>query len=212
MCRLSHMSRVAIASIEAKVIAGARAAVSRWGWRRASVDDIAREAQLSRASVYRCYPGGRGAVMAALLADERARFDAMVSACRRDQLDDTLVELVMATARWFKHHAMLQHVLRHEPDLVGPHLAFAGGDKLLLIMSGQIGELISELLGDAGLGCDRNREELARYVDWFARLLRSHLLIPSSCVASDDPESVRRLVDRLVIPAIAAAPVLGVSR
>ncbi|MGD9795428.1 MAG: TetR/AcrR family transcriptional regulator [Acidimicrobiia bacterium] len=185
-------------ALEARVIAGARAAVCRWGWRRTSVDDIAREAQVSRASVYRCFPGGRDAVMSSLLADERARFESLIAQCRAEHLDDTLVELLMRTARWFGQNQMLQFVLQHEPDLIGPHLAFAGGDRVLADAAPAVASLLAPFLPS-----DDGASE--RVIDWLTRLIRSHLLAPSPHVAFADSASVRRLVDRFIVPVFVGA-------
>lgn len=104
----------------------------------------------------------------------------------------------MRCARWFGQNQMLQFVLQHEPDLIGPHLAFAGGDRVLAGVGPTIASVLDEFLADDA----RERE---RAVDWLVRLLRSHLLAPSPHVAAADAASVRRLVDRFIVPAFASS-------
>jgi AcrR family transcriptional regulator len=184
--------------LEGKVVVGARRSIARWGWRRTSVDDIARDAALSRASVYRAYPGGKDAVGAALLDFERAEFRNVVERCARPTLDDTLVALFVAVGSWFAGHNALAFMLQHEQELVGPYLGFAAGDAVVAEAAAMVAPILSPFVDPA---------ELARATDWLLRLLRSHLLDPSAFVALADTDSVRRLVTTFVLPALAPLPV-----
>src|SRR3954465_8414026 len=55
--------------VTAKVVDGALRAIARYGLTKLTVDDVAREAGISRAPLYRYFPG-RGAVLAAVVAAE----------------------------------------------------------------------------------------------------------------------------------------------
>src|SRR2546423_14992119 len=58
--------------VTAKVVGGALRAIARFGLTKLTVDDVAREAGISRATLYRYFPG-RGAVLAAVVESETAR-------------------------------------------------------------------------------------------------------------------------------------------
>ena len=57
--------------------------MGRWGLAKTTVEDIAREAGLSRATVYRLFPGGKNAILLAALHTEIARLVAVLT----DDLD-----------------------------------------------------------------------------------------------------------------------------
>src|SRR5947209_4918462 len=58
--------------VTAKVVEGALRAVARFGLTKLTVDDVAREAGISRATLYRYFPG-RSAVLAAVVRSETER-------------------------------------------------------------------------------------------------------------------------------------------
>src|SRR5512133_2987284 len=58
---------------QASLIDAARRCIARWGVRKTSLDDIAREAGVARATVYRAFPGGKDRLMAAVWQHEADR-------------------------------------------------------------------------------------------------------------------------------------------
>src|ERR1700735_5299205 len=56
-----------------RVIDATLACLARYGTAKTTVDDIAREAGLSRATIYRTFPGGRDEILAAVVDTEAAR-------------------------------------------------------------------------------------------------------------------------------------------
>src|SRR3546814_15098347 len=63
-----------------RIIAATYACVTRLGMAKTTMEDIAREADLSRATIYRAFPGGRAEALAAVVPSEVARFFDRVSA------------------------------------------------------------------------------------------------------------------------------------
>src|SRR4051794_3759689 len=61
-----------VPEVTAKVVEGALRAIARFGLTKLTVDDVAREAGISRATLYR-YFEGRGAVLAAVVEAETER-------------------------------------------------------------------------------------------------------------------------------------------
>ena len=56
-----------------RITAGALVCIARWGTAKTTLDDIAREAGCSRATIYRLFPGGKRAVLDAAGEVELAR-------------------------------------------------------------------------------------------------------------------------------------------
>src|SRR3546814_15826893 len=72
-----------------RIIAATYACVTRLGMAKTTMEDIAREADLSRATLYPAFPGGRDEVLDAVVTWEVARFFERVSeAIHADALDE----------------------------------------------------------------------------------------------------------------------------
>src|SRR5437016_3892271 len=120
-----------------RILDGALRCIGRWGLAKTTLDDLAREAGCSRATVYRLFPGGKDSVIDAVIATEVGRFFAGLAG-RLDGLDD-LDELVVAgvshAARTLSEHRALQYLLAHEPELLLPRISFHHLDQILAAVS-----------------------------------------------------------------------------
>src|SRR2546421_10161061 len=78
---------------EARLIDAMLGCMSRWGVTKTTLDDVARRAGCSRATVYRVFPGGKESLLEATVRSEVVRFlgieAAALEAC--DELEDILV-------------------------------------------------------------------------------------------------------------------------
>src|SRR5688572_16958441 len=108
--------------------------IARWGLAKTTLEDVAREARLSRATVYRALPGGgKDALFAALAARELVRLEQAAGAAvdAAESIEDAVVAAVTTVAGHLDGHQAFQFLLAHEPGLVLPHLAFHHLDELL---------------------------------------------------------------------------------
>src|SRR5437588_9895546 len=99
---------------EQRVIDAALRCIARWGIGKTTLDDVAREASCSRATIYRLFPGGKDALLEATVQAELARFfgelgDRLAEA--GDDLEDLVVGGITFAARTLATHAALQFVL-----------------------------------------------------------------------------------------------------
>jgi AcrR family transcriptional regulator len=176
--------------------------LSRWGMAKTTVDDVAREAGVGRATLYRLFPGGRDALLDAVLAAETGRFlnrvEREVAGAR--SLEDLLVTLIVEAGSALTGHAAFQYLLIHEPEVVLPQLAFAQMDTLLRRVARFGGPLLSPWL--AG---DDPDEAAARGAEWVARIVLSYLMAPSADVDLCDAASVRHLVRTYILPGLMPA-------
>ncbi len=60
------MTTVTAPSAEDRVLDAARRCVDRWGLSKLTIDDVAAEAGVSRATLYRLFPGGKDVMFDAL--------------------------------------------------------------------------------------------------------------------------------------------------
>lgn len=190
------MATMAAVSGSDDLIEAALACIARRGVAKTSLDDVARQAGCSRATVYRSFAGGKDALLACVVADETDRlFDAVGRSVEAAiDLEDAVVAAITTTARFLTDHRAFQFVLANEPGVVLPHLAFARLDALLAVVANRVGPSFARFLGSI--------DEAERLVEWVARIVVSHTCSPSTGVRLADDVSVRRLVRTFVLPGL----------
>lgn len=196
----AHDAGVAVleptATLHDRICAAALACIGRRGVRRTTVDDIAREAGCSRATVYRVFRGGKDAVMAAAAAQEIERLLAELGdeVGATDDLADAIVVAITGAARMFLGHEAFTHVLREEPEIVRPYLAFDGLDPVLERAVAFLAPHLERHL---------DPRTARRTAEWVARLVVLYA-DPGSPFDLTDPTDVRQLVTIHVLPGLAA--------
>jgi AcrR family transcriptional regulator len=171
--------------------------VARWGLAKTTLDDIAREAGVSRATVYRSFPGGRDVVVQAAVAAEIQSFlDGLAARLRTaTDLEDLLVAGITYSARSLRDHEALQFLLTHEPEVVLPHVSFGAFDQLLAVAGEWIRPWLAPHVGD----------ELAlRAGEWVTRLVLSYTLSPSESFDLAEQAAARRFTNTFLLPGLVA--------
>jgi AcrR family transcriptional regulator len=94
--------------------------IAKWGPRRTSLEDAAKAAGVSRATLYRYFPGGRDELFEAVVAFEYDRFfERLLHAVQGAKTLETVMELGLAYAhRAIVEHEVLHLVLSTEPELL----------------------------------------------------------------------------------------------
>jgi AcrR family transcriptional regulator len=115
-------------SAEDRIVEATLRCVARWGVAKTTLDDVAREAGMSRATVYRLVPGGKENLMALVSTVELNRFFVALHEAVRgiDTLEDTIVTGVVTAARHLEHHGALKFMIEHEPEQILPPRAVVG--------------------------------------------------------------------------------------
>jgi AcrR family transcriptional regulator len=162
---------------------------------KTTLDDVAREAGCSRATLYRVFPGGKDNLIEATVRREIGRFLAsIVSALDGEtELEDVLVAAMSSASRQLAQHETLQFLLEHEPEMVLPLVAFSRMDRVLAIVREFFAPHLAPHVGE---------EDAPRVAEWVARLTVSYSLCPSVEYDTCDSDSVRRLVRTFVLPGL----------
>lgn len=154
-----------------RVAAAAIACVSRYGLAKTTVDDIARQAGLSRATIYRAFPGGRDEVLVTAVCQEVEAFFAelagALSSCR--ELEELLVTALTKAAEALAGHRALGFLLAHEPEVILPFLSFDRSDLVLERAGDFLAPFLSPHLPES---------EARRVGQWVARLVLSYVACP----------------------------------
>jgi AcrR family transcriptional regulator len=168
--------------------------VGRFGLAKTTVDDIAREAGCSRATLYRYYDGKPAILRAAVSAELERVTTALVDTGRREPtLGDALVAVVVRGARELRAHDALQFLLAHEPEAVLGHLAFVPGDRVLIAVGDAIAPAFDRWLSS---------ESCTRAGDWVARVLRAYALMPHPPIDLTELSQARAFLATLVLPGL----------
>jgi AcrR family transcriptional regulator len=141
--------------------------VARYGIGKTTVEDVARQARLSRATVYRYFPGGKQQLVNAAIAWEAQRFFERLAIAVADapDLETLLVDALVFAHQAIEGHAVLQKVLETEPDRLLPQLTIESTRLLAFIRTFLAGPLERERVRlVAGLDVDRAADHMARLV------------------------------------------------
>jgi len=180
-----------------RVVDAALRCLARQGTVKTTVDDVAREAGISRATLYRAFPGGKDAVFGAVVETEVARFFSALAVVmgEANDLEDVLVAGIVDAARRLSSHGALGYLLEHEPDVILPQLAFAEMDRALLAASAFTAPFFGRWL---------DPDQALRAAEWAVRIVVSYLSSPSAGCDLAHPDDARHLVGTFVIPGIQA--------
>lgn len=114
-----------------RIADAARDLFVRHGVRATTVDQIAAAAGCSRMTVYRHYPGKRTLLRAVVLGEFMRQSDALEAMWyRAAPLEDRMVDFFVSAVKTARGHALLDRLLRDEPDILLPALTLEGEEML----------------------------------------------------------------------------------
>ena len=180
-------------STRERILEATLVCVGRHGMAKTTMEDIAREADLARATLYRAFPGGRDEVLDAVVTWEVARFfDRLRAAIEPDGkvLAEVLERGLLAARDAMEHHELLQRLLREEADQLVPSLAVV----MPLVVQALAGWLRPRLEAESL----RAGVDPAEGAELLARLALSYLSTPARWDLTDRAEVHRLVHDHLL--------------
>ena len=186
-------------STRERILEATYGCVARRGLAKTTVEDAAREAGLSRATVYRAFPGGREELISAVVGWATLEFFTRLY----DQVQGAEnLEQVMERGITFAHrsiveHEVLQRVMQTEPEKLLPALTVESNR----IRQG-IAEFLVPFLEKRGVAAGVDLVEAA---DFLARMVLSYMSAPGRWNL-DDPEQVAQLVRAELLAGVVVEP------
>ena len=176
----------------ARILDAAFASCERYGIARTTLADVAREARLSRQTLYR-YFDSRDALFGAVVHREEARF---IEAVREaiEPIDDLRAALETAVAtflRLMRGHPLLDKVMASEPQELLPYLAVGRSPVLELAR-----KLMEVVFATRARGC----ANVERAAETCARVLISYAISPPTGSVDEVASSLAELITRGVHP------------
>lgn len=125
--------------------------MARFGLTKLTVDDVAREAACSRATLYRAFPSKRALVESAV-AFEANRVVTVITGVgdAATTLADAITDVIVVGARELRSIAALRFLADHEPEVLHPHLSFAGGDRFYAAAARALAPAFARWCADPG--------------------------------------------------------------
>lgn len=176
--------------------------MARFGLAKTTVDDVARASGVSRATVYRLFPGGRDQILRETVGWEMNRFFVSLAAevAGAPDLEHRLEAALGFAHRSLGEHEVLQKVLATEPDALLPLMTVEQHRVVRYIAAYLMPLLDAEhVAGRLRRGVDA---EVA--ADFLARMLLSLIASPGRWDLGD-PEAIRDLVRRELLGGIMTA-------
>jgi AcrR family transcriptional regulator len=175
----------------ARILDAAFDAVATFGLARLTVEDVARQAGLSRQSVYRYFASRDELIGALVLREVDAILEGVREAnARHADLEAAVGESALFCLRTLRRHPLLDRLLAWEPETLLPHLTTRAGPVIARAR---------EVLEDMAAERVGVRSRLVhRTADVAVRAIVSYALTPSE----DEPEDIAAELARILASAL----------
>jgi len=185
-------------SLTDRVLDATQHCIERWGLAKVTVDDIAATSGVSRATIYRLFPGGKDVLYEALRVRELEDFFGVLRARVEGSgsLEELLVRTVVAATQELRADEHLAVMLASEPGEALGQLTVEGVPRIIRFATAFIAPLADEYL-------DRSRSR--ELIEVVARLVISYFLAPSERLDLGDETSARTFLLPLLSPYITSA-------
>ncbi len=186
-----------------RLLDAAEACLKQYGLSKTTIEDVARAAGLSRATVYRVV-GSRDALVLAVAAREaeRCAADATGYLQQFDDIGSWVVEGILFCLREVPKRPVLAQ-LGAPQDLGTASRLVLNSERLLAIGSDILRPMFE---GARREGLLAPSVELDAFIEWVLRILMSFLAVPGP--EGRDEEALRRLLRTMLLPAILHDPVM----
>lgn len=179
--------------IRTRIVDAVASLAATTGLRKLSMDEVARNAGVGRATLYNYFPG-RDALIAAAVESQLAVFFAEVAAVRDryESQDDQLIHGFAHAYRLLREHPGLKAVLRLNPDLLLPYL----------IADSSIALDLGRVFVESAMHLPDNvpHETRAQFAEQVARAFHTLILIPANTFGLEQPDGPENYARDFLIP------------
>ncbi|MFE9788265.1 TetR/AcrR family transcriptional regulator [Nocardia salmonicida] len=184
-------------SVEERILDAALVQFERVGVRKTTIEDIAKAADVDRATVYRRI-GSRDDVVSAAFEREVRRLLADLGEipARHDTFDDIVVDVFTTVITRWRAHPLVERLLTLEADRLLPQLTVDGASFFLLSVAAST-EIIRKVLAD-------NRfpdiPDLGARVEVVCRVVHSLILQPVGTIDTGSEQALASFARTYVLP------------
>ena len=195
MSIVTNVNTVPAQHLEDQVLEAVVQCVSQWGWDKVTMDDICVAAGVSRATLYRMFPGGREVLFEAVRVRGLQNFFTVMNAHINgaDSLEEILVRCIVIASTELQHDVHLATMLATAPGEALGDLTVNGVARIVRVATSFITPLTQDYI---------TADDAAVLVDLVVRLVISYYLSPSSTLDFTNEDATRHFVQRFVLPAL----------
>ncbi len=176
---------------EQRALDAAKSCCERWGVARVTVDDIAAEAGMSRATLYRLFPGGKDVLFEAMRVRELNEF--LDELARHldgiDSLDEVIVQAVVYATNELRDDRHLALMMASAPGEVLADFTVDGLPRIIRVTTTYLLPYIEPHLG---------HDDAIALLELVTRLVISCFFAPSELVDFGDEPSARTFLTTLL--------------
>lgn len=181
------------ADTQSRILDAAFRAVATFGLSRFTMEDVARESDLSRQSVYRYFDSKEALLTALVYREEEAFLRGVREAyARHEVLEDAIREAVTFCFHLARSHPLLDRLLAAEPELLLPYLTTRGGGVIE-----RATRVMEELAANRP---DVDQALVHRTAEVAARLTVSYALTPTDEPLDEVAAEIARILSRALSP------------
>lgn len=181
-----------------RILDAAKSCSERWGFEKVTVDDIARESGVSRATLYRLFPGGKDVLFEALRVRELTDFFDVLTAeiGSADTLEEIVARLVSTATQELRADEHLALMLASEPGETLGQLTVDGLPRIMNVATEYLAPLVRPFV-------DHDRAVVL--IDVLVRVTISYFLAPSPYIDLGDRDAARAFLGPLLRSALPSA-------
>jgi len=186
--------------IEAAIFSAVDSCVTQWGWDKVTMDDICVTAGVSRATVYRLFPGGRDVLFEAVRLGKLEDFFTAMRANVEgsESLEELLVRCIVVASSELQHDEHLAMMLATAPGETLGDLTVNGLGRIVRVATAFITPLTDEFIP---------ADEAAHIVEVMCRLVISYYLSPSLTLDFANEDATRTFVRTFLLPSTSSVVV-----
>ncbi|NCV97758.1 MAG: TetR/AcrR family transcriptional regulator, partial [Acidimicrobiia bacterium] len=179
-------------SLNDAILDATKTAIERWGVERLTINDVCDAAKVSRATLYRAFPGGKEVLLEALRVREAETFFTTLRAHAEGEttLEDTIVRCMVVATTELRNDRNIALMLAAEPNEVLSQFTVAGVPRIVRVATTFLTPLLEPYL---------SRKEAAELVEVLARMVISYFLAPSSLYDFTNQDHARAFVRAHII-------------
>ncbi len=154
------------------ILDATKSAIERWGVDRLTINDVCAVAKVSRATLYRTFPGGKEVLLEALRVRELETFFTTLRAHAEGatSLEDLVVRCMVVATTELRADEHLALMLAAEPGDVATQLTVAGVPRIVRVATAFLTPLLDPYLP---------RKQANELLEVVARVVISYFLAPS---------------------------------
>jgi len=186
-----YANQSAFTAVETRVLDATKLAIEKWGVSRFTVADVCELANVSRATLYRMFPGGKEILLEVLHVRSLDEFFTTLLA-RADgakSLEDLLVRCIVSATTELRNDQHLAMMLATEPGTTLMQFTIDGLSRIVRVAASYLAPHVSNFLP---------KREADALVEVLARLVISYFLTPSDHFDFTDTASAAKFLNTYI--------------